>query len=59
MGTIPIHQPDIQVNYDISIYFTSLNLAAIKGDDVPYSNDSRVREDREVVIIYPESCIHG
>ena len=36
-------------------YFTNLNSSAIKGDDFPKINhDSRVWENSEVVIIYPD-----
>ena len=40
------------------IFKTNLNSSAIKGDDFPdIDHDSRVRENSEVVIIYPHICM--
>ena len=40
-------------NYNISLTWIKMNLAATPGDDFPY-HYSRARENSEVVIIYPE-----
>ena len=50
---VPIYVPYIWLGK--LQYFTNLNCWAIKGDDFPKANhDSRVRENSEVVIIYPD-----
>ena len=59
---VPNHQPGIlmymlvYLSGYIAIFHKNLKLAVIWGHDPPQSNDhSRVRENSEVVIIYPNS----